>query len=292
LGESPAQKMRNWNIDYPTFQSFAYGWINASSQNNFLIVQTKSWMNRIFGTRYGCNRDAATATLKGSGPTWDNSAPCYGGRLYLRGKVEYGLFFPKIGEFFEYTDKVAGIGFGHIVRAEFTGEETILCRAEAYVYLNRFSDAIADLKTFDDSRKITGKTQANLTEGLIRSFYTTGRTPYVNEFNTEKISSEFKVSTSQKALIDCILHYRRIETIFDGYRWFDIKRYGIEITHNIGTSFVDILKWNDPRRALQIPQEVIAAGIQENTRQVVWTNPDIVPFTTPSVRIDSIALKQ
>lgn len=293
LGDVPSQKMRTlWNSDYSTFDAFSYGWVNASSENNFMLVQTQSWMNRLFGTRYGCNRDAATATIYGLGPTWSgySYAPCYSGHLFLRGKQEYGLFFPKTGEFFEYTDKVAGIGFGHIIRAEFTGEETILCRAEAYIYLNKISNAIADLRTWDLSRVMNGKPQPLLTEELIRSFYTPGRTPYVNVFNTEKLSPDFVVSPSQKALLDCVLHFRRIETVFDGYRWFDLKRYGIEIVHKIGTSVSDTLKWCDPRRAIQLPQEVIAAGIDENTRKVVWTAPDMVPFTVPAVVTDSSKL--
>ncbi|OIP83533.1 MAG: hypothetical protein AUK44_04855 [Porphyromonadaceae bacterium CG2_30_38_12] len=268
LGEIPSKKMRNWNANYPTYDAFVYGWINASNENNFLLVQTQSWVNRIFGTRYGCNREAATATIFGSGPTWTGFSyhPCYNGKLYLRGAQDYGLFFPKSGELFEYTDKVARIGFAHIVRAEFTGDETILCRAEALVYLNRTTEAIADLKTFDDARHMNGVSMPSLTETLIRNFYTPGRTPYVNTFNTENISPDFVVSTNQKALIDCILHYRRIETVFDGLRWFDLKRYGIEITHHVGKSREEILTWNDERRALQIPQEVIAAGMEANTR--------------------------
>lgn len=286
LGDQPAKKMRNWNASFPTFESFVYGWINASSENNFLLVQTKSWMNRLFGTRYGCNRDASTATIFGSGPTWTSFSyhPCYSGRLYLRGAQEYGLFFPKVGELFEYTDKVARIGFGHVVRAEFTGEETILCRAEALIYLNRTAEAIQDLKVFDDSRKMTGVSMPNLTEALIRNFYTPGRTPYVNTFNTENISPDFVVTPSQKALIDCVLHYRRIETVFDGFRWFDLKRYGIEITHNIDKTRVEVLTWNDDRRALQIPQEVIAAGMEANVRLTTNSAPINVKLEAPLVK--------
>jgi len=284
LGDMPSTKMRDWNAEYPTYESFAYGWINASSENNFMLVQTKSWINRIFGTRYGCNRDAATATLFGPGPTWTGTHPCYSGRLYLRGAQEYGLFFPKIGEFFEYTDKVARIGFGHIVRAEFTGEETILCRAEALIYLNRTTEAIADLKIFDDSHKMQGVNMPiKLDETVIRNFYTTGKTPYVNTFNTENISPDFIVSTDQKALIDCVLHFRRIETVFDGLRWFDLKRYGIEISHAIGKSRVETLTWDDDRRALQIPQEVIAAGMEANTRLTTNNPPQNVKYIISTV---------
>jgi hypothetical protein len=193
-----------------------------------------------------------------------NFAPCYSGRFYIGGSEEYGLYFPKCGEFFEYTDKIAGIGFGHVVRAEFTAEETLLCRAEAYVFLNQISNAVSDLKAFDDSRKMMGYVQSDLTETLIKSFYTTSRPLFVKTYHSELMSPDFVVSAAQKPFIDCVLHFRRLETIFDGMRWFDIKRYGIEITHYIGKSRIEILSWDDRRRALQIPQEVIAAGLEPN----------------------------
>jgi len=286
ISNDPTPYLRNWNEDYATSLSFAYGYINAPSSNNFLLIPTKSWTNRIFGTRYGCNREASKATIYGTGPTWSgySYAPCYNGRLYIRDSQEYGLLFPKCGEIFEYTDKVAGIGFGHIVRAEFTGEETLLCRAEAYVYLNQFSSAVADLKAFDDSRKMVGFNYSTLTESLIRSFYTSSRPLFVNTFNTDKLSPDFVVSASQKPLIDCVLHFRRLETIFDGMRWLDIKRYGIEITHKIGPNTVKTLTWDDSRRALQIPQEVIAAGLDGNTRLVTGGTLEDTSFNPSIIR--------
>lgn len=42
----------------------------------------------------------------------------------------------------------------------------------------------------------------------------------------------FTVSEGQQEnVIQCILHLRRIETMHEGLRWLDIKRYGIEIAH-------------------------------------------------------------
>ena len=58
-------------------------------------------------------------------------------------------------------------------------------------------------------------------------------------------------------MIQCILHLRRIENIHEGLRWNDIKRYCIEISHNRDGKENDILKLNDPHRAIQLPQDVI-----------------------------------
>lgn len=68
-------------------------------------------------------------------------------------------------------------------------------------------------------------------------------------------------------MIQCILHLRRIETIHEGLRWQDIKRYGIEIAHNRDGLTYDVLTVDDPRRAMQLPQDVISAGLKANPRK-------------------------
>lgn len=70
----------------------------------------------------------------------------------------------------------------------------------------------------------------------------------------------------QESLIQCLLHLRRIETLHEGLRWYDIKRYGIEIAHNRDGLEDDVLLKDDPRRAIQIPQDVINAGLTANPR--------------------------
>ena len=72
-----------------------------------------------------------------------------------------------------------------------------------------------------------------------------------------------------------------MDQMAQGLRWFDIKRYGIEIWRRTlqpdpqagqyDASFKplrldDVLTVNDPRRAMQLPQEVINAGMTANPR--------------------------
>ena len=58
-----------------------------------------------------------------------------------------------------------------------------------------------------------------------------------------------------------------------GMRWFDVKRYGIEITRRtLSTTSIepineyDVLTVDDERRAIQIPRDVISAGLTPNPR--------------------------
>jgi len=260
LGSDPTAFMRDWTGYFGSSSEIGYDYINVDLPCNLLIIPTYSSFNRNFGSRYGHNGDAMYGSTYGSGPTWTGSLPCFDGKLYTSGKQDYGVFYPKCDEMFEYTDKVAGIGYAHVTRAEFTVEETLLCRAEALVYLNRISEAVADLQVWNKSHLAPN----TLTESIIRSFYTSDKTLFVKKLNAGKMSSKFIVTATQEPIIHCILHFRRIETMFDGYRWFDLKRYGIEIKHAIGTSRVETLVYNDVRRAIQLPQEVISAGMVAN----------------------------
>jgi hypothetical protein len=262
LGANPASLMRDWTVDYDNPFALSYDYISTEIPCNLMLVPTSSVFNRTFGTRYGHNGTAMEGALYGSGPTWNGMLPCYIGKLYISGEQDYGVFYPKCFEMFEYTDKVAGIGYAHVMRAEFTVEETLLCRAEALVYLNRLPEALSDLEIWNKSRLNT----ETLTESKIKSFYVASNSSVYKALNSSKMSSSFTVSTAQLPYIQCVLHFRRIETIFDGYRWFDLKRYGIEIEHAIGKTEKEKLTYNDPRRAIQIPQEVISAGIEPNPR--------------------------
>ena len=268
LTSNPAGLMRNWAVNYDNIDAIAYDYINTNQPCNLLILPTSSTFSRIFGTRYGHNSTAMQGALYGPGPTWSEMLPSFNGKLYISGQQDYGVFFPKSYELFEYTDKVAGIGYAHVVRAEFTVEETLLCRAEALVYLNRENEALADLQVWNKSHLV----DSVLTAPIIRNFYVQGNKLFVKTLNNTKMSSSFTLTSIQRPFIHCILHFRRIETMFDGYRWFDIKRYGIDIEHSIADKGVQKLGFDDPRRAIQLPQEVISAGIEPNVRIVSPVN--------------------
>ena len=261
LSGNPAAKMRNWSVDYDNITTMGYDYINTQNPCNFLLLPTRSVFDRIFGTRYGNTSTAMASTTFGSGPTWNNFLPCFEGKLKSIGE-NYSAYLPKSIELFEYTDKIAGIGYAHVVKAEFTAEETLLCRAEALIFLNRISDAIADLQIWNKSHEVN----LELTAERIKNFYVPSNTVYVNRLNASNMSTQFSISAAQLPYVNCVLHFRRIETIYDGQRWFDIKRYGIEIEHAIATKEVDKLTYNDARRAIQVPQEVISAGLESNPR--------------------------
>jgi hypothetical protein len=81
--------------------------------------------------------------------------------------------------------------------------------------------------------------------------------------------------SDQESLLQAIIHMRRIMTVHEGLRMQDVKRYGIVIyrrqtdSDNVITGVTDTMTAKDPRRAIQLPQDVITAGLEGNDRVTV-----------------------
>lgn len=219
--------------------------------------------------RYDHNGASADYSTLGSGPCWKGQFPGWHHWLYDQ---TYGSFCAKFLWLFEYTDKVNGYGYIHGVTRAFTTNETLLCRAEAKAYLNDFQGATNDFRLWCQGYN-TGRMDTladgnvDLTIAKIQTFYASTANPqFVPTLHNTDMSKEFVITDAQKPFIHCALHFRRIETLHDGLRWFDIKRYGIEITHQRGTEPLRTLVWNDDRRAIQLPVDVRVAKMTPNPR--------------------------
>lgn len=256
-------------------------WIDPTAPWNLLIYTTMSQAPYTIYPDYGRyyhNGEAADYTNLGKGPCWGGYFPGFPSWQYSQ---EYGTFCAKFLSLFEYTDKVNGYGYIHGVTRAFTTNETLLVRAECKVFKNDFAGATNDLKMWAQGYKGNGKMDTlengdvDLTMAKIKSFYAPTADPhYVPTLHNKDMSPKFNVTDEQKPFICCALHFRRLETLHDGLRWFDIKRYGIEITHKRGTEAVRTLVWNDDRRAIQIPQDVRMAGMEANPREVLGDHVD------------------
>jgi hypothetical protein len=73
--------------------------------------------------------------------------------------------------------------------------------------------------------------------------------------------------SDQECMLQFILHMKRLETVFHGIRFMDLKRYGIEYMHAVSAEDPVFFIRGDLRGAIQIPNTVVAAGLQENPRQ-------------------------
>lgn len=187
------------------------------------------------------------------------------------------VMFPRIPYLFEYTDPVAQVGYYRTNLAVLTADEALLNRAEANILLGNYEAALADINiwtanTLEPSKAKTVLTQKDIEDwanGL--EYYTSMKPTPKKQLNPILIDVE--EGSTLEAFLHAILYIRRVEFMHMGMRWFDIKRYGIEITRRtLSTTAIepisedDVLTLDDERRAIQIPRDVISAGMTPNPR--------------------------
>ncbi len=295
LGSNPASLMR----DYPKMAQFGVDdinnkYVNASEPANFMLLAANSLAGRCMGLysyseRFRHNNNMTsyetywTTAPWGTGST--NNTLYYANKLYGTNQLVY---YPKVGEFFEYTDKVAGIGYVHIVSTPFTADETILVRAEANAMMEKYQDCVDDLNIWVISHCAETKGTAKrpkLTIDNLVSFWAdldyAPRTPDGNRDRsikkmlhpqgfTVKDCEDSTMMSKQEALIQMTLHMRRLETLVEGHRFMDLKRYGIEYSHMVSGEDPVVFYAGDVRGAIQLPVDVISVGMEANPRREVY----------------------
>jgi hypothetical protein len=281
LGSAPENMVRQMSAYLPLGAAdISNAYVQASEVANLLIIPAYSLAGRMIsgtGARYNHSREITLyETIWARGP-WGSS----GSTGFLISKL-YGtnqsVRFPKLDEFWESIDEMSG--YAHVVHVPFTADETLLCRAEAYTFQEKYTEAAADLNTWQRARcnhTAGTNTLATLTRDVINTFWNgLDYTPIPRD--PAKAGADRRIKKTlhpqgftvaegeQENFIQCVLHYRRIENLHDGQRWVDIKRYGIEVEHNRDGLSSDVLKSDDRRRALQLPPDVINAGLPANPR--------------------------
>ena len=291
LGGNPAFSLRKWaSMNTNTINTMLNSYNDETAPCNYLIQVTYSLFDRMlsacrFAINSGSKSDGVDATkdilYEGGGPNWSSRLKAFDGKIFRWGAgSEYGSWLFRVYEYFEYTNKIAGIGMVHILYQPFTAEETLLCRAEAEVYLGQTDKAIADLGLWTASHQVDEPlTQAGIKKKYNRDL---DNNIFVSELHPTDMSPEWTydaLSDDAKSIIDCVLHFRRIETMFEGLRWFDIKRYGITVRHASRGPMEylvhhDTLRWNDSRRVVQIPYNVVDAGYPSTERSLTSNGDD------------------
>lgn len=117
----------------------------------------------------------------------------------------------------------------------------------------------SDYKSYADNNYCLELTKAN----LLRYWGDPANANCFDNWNfTQNISSSYVVPADAVPYMNFINDFRRFETSFEGLRFFDLKRWGIEYSHVVGVNSVEYkLTSNDPRRAIEIPWEVESAGM-------------------------------
>ena len=291
LGTNPTSMLRDWAVlntmpdgsDYQ--QSPTTNHVIESTLNcNLLLLTSYSGQGIYFGGfstghRYShCEYLGQNETISALAGLWEGNYTSFAMRVKRYSGSNMNAWSQwRMPYLFEYTDPVAQIGFRHTVYNAFTGDEVLLNRAEAYVLTGQYDKALADLQVW--IRNTSTKKNYVLTIDRVNEYI--GKLPYAYDDAEKNPKGDIKSSlkkhlnpkfaidkegSTQENLIQLVLACRRYETLHEGKRWFDIKRWGIEIPRRVMNAagnpdhIDDWLVVDDPRRAVQIPQKVREAG--------------------------------
>ena len=278
----------NMMMDYSIFYNCSTGddycnkWQSPDLNNNLMLTTTGSLLERrCFGSRYSIAGTAAREVfLIGTNhKLWSSYYVCpiaiVSGMCFGSNTHDYGYISSKIFEQFEYSDKIAGIGYPHILLRTFTANELLLERAEAKLMLGQVAAASEDLcaywnNSLDKFSEADYKAYVEagyikyLSDDIIRSYYADAS--HMNcraDWNcTQTVSSDYVIPANAVPYMNCLNEFRRFETMFEGLRYFDLKRWGVEWTHYYSVNSVPCtLPSPDVRRAIEVPWETISAGM-------------------------------
>ena len=284
LGADPTAKARDWDA-YAALnmnqQIRPEAWVSADEKCNFLLQTVYSEWGAIsgpyiYGEKYAHSyRITYDEDIASKGP-FGAANSTFKQRVWSNTALAK-LFHRKVPYEFEYTDLQAGIGYPHAEYAVFTTEQLLLERAEAYALSGELQKAVDDYNTI---MKIYQKYPKTFTLKQIVDFYNgvdyyTPKKATVKKHFVKPVYTIDAEGSDQEALLQAILHLRRIMELGEGYRMQDVKRYGIVIyRRQTNTSFTisavtDSLTVDDPRRAIQLPQDVITSGLEPNDRIAV-----------------------
>ena len=284
LGADPTAKARDWDA-YAALnmnqQIRPEAWVSADEKCNFLLQTVYSEWGAIsgpyrFGDKYAHSyRITYDEDIASKGP-FGAANSTFKQRVWSNTALAK-LFHRKVPYEFEYTDLQAGIGFAHAEYAVFTTEQLLLERAEAYALSGELQKAVDDYNTI---MKIYQNYPKTFTLKQIVDFYNgvdyyTPKKATVKKHFVKPVYTIDAEGSDQEALLQAILHLRRIMEVGEGYRMQDVKRYGIVIyRRQTNTSYTisavtDSLTVDDPRRAIQLPQDVITSGLEPNDRIAV-----------------------
>ena len=284
LGADPTAKARDWDA-YKALnmnqQIRPEAWVSADEKCNFLLQTVYSEWGAIsgpylYGEKYAHSyRITYDEDIASKGP-FGAANSTFKQRVWSNTALA-NLFHRKVPYEFEYTDLQAGIGYAHAEYAVFTTEQLLLERAEAYALSGELQKAVDDYNTI---MKIYQNYPKTFTLKQIVDFYNgvdyyTPKKATVKKHFVKPVYTIDAEGSDQEALLQAILHLRRIMEVGEGYRMQDVKRYGIVIyRRQTNTSFTisavtDSLTVDDPRRAIQLPQDVITSGLEPNDRIAV-----------------------
>ncbi|ADK97325.1 RagB/SusD family nutrient uptake outer membrane protein [Prevotella melaninogenica] len=302
LGSNPAASLR----DYRALQAMplskseqavkiAEAYCSASADCNLLVQTSVSnagmalapWLT---SKRYTLTNYLAETELFQSNNIWGTSSNLIWKPFTVNsGESNFALLM-KLPREFEIRNTTTGSGYLRTLNVDFTMDEALLNRAEAEIMLGQNDAACADMTIW---MKNFFNTNVTLTPTSVQTYFKTVPYAYADAAKMvpsfkKHINPRFTIGAEgsvQESLLQCLLNFRRIETVHQGMRWMDIRRYNIEIPRRLigangrPSKNLDWLEKDDPRQVVQIPQSIREAGVAGNPTKALVAGAKLVDLS-------------
>ena len=302
LGSNPAASLR----DYRALQAMplsksdqavksAEAYCSASADCNLLVQTSVSNAGMALGPwliskRYTLTNYLSETELFNSNNIWGTSSNLIWKPFTVNsGESNFALLM-KLPREFEIRNTTTGSGYLRTLNVDFTMDEALLNRAEAEIMLGQNDAACADMTIW---MKNFFNTNVTLTPTSVQTYFKTVPYAYADAAKMvpsfkKHISPRFTIDAEgsvQESLLQCLLNFRRIETVHQGMRWMDIRRYNIEIPRRLigangkPSKNLDWLEKDDPRQVVQIPQSIREAGVAGNPAKALVAGAKLVDLS-------------
>ena len=302
LGSNPAASLR----DYRALQAMplsksdqavkiAEAYCSASADCNLLVQTSVSnagmalapWL---ISKRYTLTNYLSETELFNSNNIWGTSSNLIWKPFTVNSGENNFALLMKLPREFEIRNTTTGSGYLRTLNVDFTMDEALLNRAEAEIMLGQNDAACADMTIW---MKNFFNTNVTLTPTSVQTYFKTVPYAYADAAKMvpsfkKHISPRFTIDAEgsvQESLLQCLLNFRRIETVHQGMRWMDIRRYNIEIPRRLigangkPSQNLDWLEKDDPRQVVQIPQSIREAGVAGNPAKALVAGAKLVDLS-------------
>ena len=302
LGSNSAASLR----DYRALQAMplskseqavkiAEAYCSASADCNLLVQTSVSnagmalapWLT---SKRYTLTNYLSETELFNSNNIWGTSSNLIWKPFTVNSGENNFALLMKLPREFEIRNTTTGSGYLRTLNVDFTMDEALLNRAEAEIMLGQNDAACADMTIW---MKNFFNTNVTLTPTSVQTYFKTVPYAYADAAKMvpsfkKHISPRFTIDAEgsvQESLLQCLLNFRRIETVHQGMRWMDIRRYNIEIPRRLigangkPSQNLDWLEKDDPRQVVQIPQSIREAGVAGNPAKALVAGAKLVDLS-------------
>ncbi|TAJ13963.1 RagB/SusD family nutrient uptake outer membrane protein [Marinilabiliaceae bacterium JC017] len=257
LGTDPVKMLRDWNGSYLnlTYDELKARYNSSEEPANLLLASAEAiWQQGYIVYRYSLYSDIK-----------DELFPTFGSPFEFSYRVAGYETMYHVPKFNQYKKRLGGVNanmyIGMLMAPLFTAEEVLLNRAEAYAMKKDNTKAFADLEVFR-SKRVKKYDSPIITEQYLKDIYESEEC----KNNNFPLYPFYTVEDEQLDVIRYILDLRRREFVHEGIRWFDIRRFHMQVVHKTQEGEEFVLPADDLRKVLQIPSQAIASGLTPNPR--------------------------